>query len=167
MRSFGLSPEDRVDDDWALCRALAEPLRIAGVRGVIVASAALSGTSNVVLFGAHLASPYLAPPIDSTIESPTAHVAEQSIPPREVVDLVRWHGETHPGPRGMAARTLRVPRPDSAEPVKRHRPRPRENPRPGGLALAGSACLLDAPIFSLSSAIGSGQAVWLVDEPVR
>ena len=29
----------------------------------------------------------------------------------------------------------------------------------GGLALAGSACLLDAPIFSLSSAIRSGQAV--------
>ena len=56
-------------------------------------------------------------------------------------------------------RTLRVPRPDSAEPVKRHRPRPRENPRPGGLALAGSASLLDAAIFSLSSAIRSGQAV--------
>ncbi len=95
--TYGITPEDLVSDDWASCQDLAERRRTAGDRGLIVPSAALPGTRNVVLFGPRISSPYLAVPIDPSIESPTAHSAQHSVPPSEVVDFVRWHTKNHDG----------------------------------------------------------------------
>ena len=93
--TFGIAPEELVDDDWSACQDLAERRRQAGDVGILVPSAALPGTRNVVLFGRRLTSPYLLPPVDPEIESPTGHTAEDSIPPEEVLPFVRWHGDEH------------------------------------------------------------------------
>lgn len=92
---FGLAPDELIGDDWAPCQALADRRRAAGDRGLVVPSAALPGTRNVVLFGARVASPYLITPIDPGIDVPTAQVAERSTPPEELIIFVRWHGELH------------------------------------------------------------------------
>lgn len=94
---FGIAPEELVDDDWSACQDLADRRRQAGDVGMVVPSAALPGTRNVVLFGRRLASPYLLPPVDPEIESPTSHTAESSTPPGEVLPFVRWHGAPHAG----------------------------------------------------------------------
>jgi len=94
-RRFGIEPDELVGDDWAPCHDLADRLRAEGVPGIVVPSAALPGTRNVVVFGARVASPYLLDPIDPDLDVATAHVAERSVPPGEVVPLVRFHGEPH------------------------------------------------------------------------
>ena len=93
--AFGVTPDELVADDWAACQAMAERARADGVAGLIVPSAALPGTRNLVLFGPRIASPYLISPIDPSLDSPTAHAAEGSVPPGELFGLVRWHGEPH------------------------------------------------------------------------
>lgn len=93
--SVGLSADELVGDDWTPCQDLADRCRAAGEQGLIVPSAALPGTRNLVQFGARAASPYLHPAIDPVVDSPTAHVAEASQPPVELVPLVRWQGAPH------------------------------------------------------------------------
>jgi RES domain-containing protein len=95
--TFGIAADDLVADDWSACQLLAERRRAAGDPGIIVPSAALPGTRNVVLFGPRVASPFLLPPVDADIENPSAHAAEFSEPPAEIVNLIRWHGEPHAG----------------------------------------------------------------------
>jgi RES domain-containing protein len=92
--TVGISADELVGDDWMPCQALAGRLRANGVRGLLVPSAALPGVRNVVLFGPRVASPYLAAPIDD-VDMPTAHAAEGSVPPSEVLPLIRWHGDPH------------------------------------------------------------------------
>jgi len=92
---FGIAPEDLVGDNWAPCQTLASNRRTEGDTGLLVPSAALPGTRNAVLFGARVASPFLLNAVDLTVDAPTAHSAEQATPPRELLDLVRWHGQPH------------------------------------------------------------------------
>jgi hypothetical protein len=91
----GIDPADLVADDWDRCQRFADVRRTAGTPGLIVPSAALPGTSNVVLFEPRLSSPYAAHAINPLVDVPTAHVAEESVPPREMVPLVRWRGSPH------------------------------------------------------------------------
>jgi RES domain-containing protein len=93
--TFGVTPDQLVDDDWTPCQELGDRLRVKGEEGIVVPSAALPGTRNAVLFGPRVISPYLAVPIDPDIEVAGAHAAERSAPPVEVVPLVRWQGATH------------------------------------------------------------------------
>src|SRR5262249_55826927 len=60
----GITAEQLVGDDYGPCQELAVTLR-SQVEGVIVPSAALPGTRNVVLFGPRVAAPYLTRPVSS------------------------------------------------------------------------------------------------------
>ena len=94
---FGITPDELIGDDWNPCQDLADRRRAVGDRGIVVPSAALPGTNNVILFEPRVASPFLIPPVDPSVDSPTAHTAEYSIPPDEVIPLVRWPGDAHAG----------------------------------------------------------------------
>ena len=63
--------------------------------GLIVPSAALPGTQNIVLFGARVASGYLARPL-SALDVPASITAEAGRPPESLPEIVRYRGEPHP-----------------------------------------------------------------------
>jgi RES domain-containing protein len=91
---WGLSAADVVADDHGACQALADELRVRGVAGVIVPSAALPGTRNVVLFGPRVAAPYLTKPV-STLDVPASITAEDGRPPTSLIEAVRFVGDGH------------------------------------------------------------------------
>jgi hypothetical protein len=91
---FGATPEDLVGEDYERCQELAESQRRAGAAGMVVPSAALPGTSSVVLFGARVLHPYLAEPVTPQ-EVRTGHLTDGARPPGEVLPLVRWVGASH------------------------------------------------------------------------
>jgi RES domain-containing protein len=91
---FGVEARDLVADDHGACRELARRLR-EQVVGLIVPSAALPGTRNVVLFGAHVAVPYQQEPV-SAVDIPASVTAEGGRPLSSLVEVVRFRGEPHP-----------------------------------------------------------------------
>ncbi len=93
---FGVSPVDLVADDRSACHNLAARLRGNGVRGVVVPSAALPGTRNLVLFGPRVAAPYLTEPV-STLDAPASITAQDERPLASLLDIVRFQGDPHPG----------------------------------------------------------------------
>jgi RES domain-containing protein len=90
----GITPDELVGDDYTPTQALADDVRAKGLAGLIVPSAALPGTENLVLFGARVLHPYLATPF-SVDEVPTGHLSDGARPPAEVTALVRWSGTPH------------------------------------------------------------------------
>ena len=90
----GIVPDALVGDDYAATQAWADGLRSAGVPGVVVPSAALPGTENLVLFGPRVAHPYLLDP-QGAVEVPTGHLADAARAPAEVLGVARWPGEPH------------------------------------------------------------------------
>lgn len=91
---FGITAADLVADDRSACRQLADRLR-GRAPGVIVPSAALPGTRNVVLFGPRVAAPYLTEPV-SALDIPVGITAEHGRPLASLLDVVRFVGEPHP-----------------------------------------------------------------------
>lgn len=94
---FDLSrPDDLIADDHSACRALAERLRTDphGPQSIIVPSAALPGTENLVIFGERTQIPYSWEPL-SAVDIPACVIAERSQPPPAIVPLVRYRGEPH------------------------------------------------------------------------
>ena len=85
-----------VTDDWASCQDLGDVLRESGAVGAIVPSAALPGTSNVVLFGPRSALPYLMKPLRPA-DVPTSITGEHGSALEALVARVRFRGEPHPG----------------------------------------------------------------------
>ena len=94
--AHGLRPGDLVSDDLRACHRLADRLRVAGVPGAIVPSAALPGTDNVVLFGERAAAPYLLEPL-SDVDVPASLTADGGRPPLGVLERVRRRGTPHAG----------------------------------------------------------------------
>jgi RES domain-containing protein len=95
---FGLEhSEDLIADNHSACRALAERLRAdpRAPRTLIVPSAALPGTDNVVIFGERVQIPYSWQPI-SAVDIPACVIAERSQPPAGASSLVRYRGDSHP-----------------------------------------------------------------------
>lgn len=90
----GLAASDLVADDHAGCQALADDLRLRGVAGIIVPSAALPGTRNIVLFGARVGSPYAFEPVGA-VDVPASITAEDGRPLAGLLDAVRFRGEPH------------------------------------------------------------------------
>ena len=90
----GLRAEDLVADDQGRCRELAGELRLRGVPGAIVPSAALPGTRNVVLFGACVASPYLLDPV-GPVDAPASITADGGRPALGLLERVRFRGQPH------------------------------------------------------------------------
>ena len=91
---FGISPGDLVGDDHRACQQLAGALR-GQVPGMIVPSAALPGTRNVVLFGPRVAAPYLTRPV-SALDLPASLTAEGGRPLTSLLSFVRFVGDVHP-----------------------------------------------------------------------
>jgi hypothetical protein len=90
---FGISAEQLVGDDYGPCQDLALRLR-AEVEGLIVPSAALPGTRNVVLFGPRVAAPYLTWPV-SSLDIPASITADGARPPASLRSVVRFAGDGH------------------------------------------------------------------------
>jgi hypothetical protein len=91
---FGIGPGELVADDQAACRELGARLR-KSVRGLVVPSAALPGTKNVVLFGPRVGSPYLLPAAGA-VDVPASVTAEGGRPLSSVLEHVRFRGMKHP-----------------------------------------------------------------------
>lgn len=94
--SYGLSAVDLVADDHTKTQELADALRARGHTSLVVPSAALPGTYNLVLFGPRVLHPYLWRPISSQ-EVPTGHLSDSARPAAEVAGLTRWIGTPHAG----------------------------------------------------------------------
>ena len=92
--AYGLTPEQLVGDDHTPTQKLADDIRADGTASMIVPSAALPGTHNLILFGVRLLHPFLWEPIDPE-EIPTGHLTDGARPPAEVRDHVRWVGAAH------------------------------------------------------------------------
>lgn len=91
---FGLDAAALVDDDTARCKAFATELRDAGVPGVIVPSAALPGTQNVVLFGARVGSPYQLEPLGA-VDVQASITSSAGRPLVSLLNVVRFRGDPH------------------------------------------------------------------------
>lgn len=91
---FEITAEELVRDDRSACQQLAGRLR-GQTPGVIVPSAALPGTQNVVLFGPRVAAPYLTEPV-STLDIPASMTAADARPLVSLLDIVRFLGDRHP-----------------------------------------------------------------------
>jgi hypothetical protein len=90
---FGLDAASLIDDDPSGCQELGRRLRDE-VPGIVVPSAALPGTRNVVLFGPRVGSPYLIDPI-STVDLPASITAHAARPMVSLLAVVRFRGEPH------------------------------------------------------------------------
>jgi RES domain-containing protein len=92
--NFGISAEELVGDDRRACQRLAARLR-EQLPGLIVPSAALPGTRNLVVFGPRVAAPYPSEPA-SRLDIPAGVTAEAGRPLVSLLDIVRFTGDPHP-----------------------------------------------------------------------
>ncbi|WP_067967872.1 RES family NAD+ phosphorylase [Mycolicibacter icosiumassiliensis] len=90
----GITPDELVGEDYAPTQHLADTVRQSGAPAMIVPSAALPGTHNLIVFGPRLAHPYLRP-AHTTEEVPTGHLTDGARAATEVVPHIRWPGESH------------------------------------------------------------------------
>lgn len=91
---YGLAAGDLVADDHTACQQLADRLRTEGHTAIQVPSAALPGTSNLVLLDDRIQIDYLDEPVD-TIDLPAAIAADRAVCQPEIADFVRHHGSPH------------------------------------------------------------------------
>ncbi|MFY9488813.1 MAG: RES family NAD+ phosphorylase [Solirubrobacterales bacterium] len=95
----GISPAALVGRAYRPCQALADRLRAEGARGLMVPSAALPGTKNIVLFGARQSAPYLVDPV-SLVDVPASLTAERARPMRALAEATRFRNiRAHPALR--------------------------------------------------------------------
>jgi len=96
---FGLSPDDLVSDDQEACRAFAEGQRAAeeGIRVFVAPSAALPGTSNLVVLDPAVVTAYEARPVGPE-DFPTALASQDGRCPDGLWDLVHYRGAETPHP---------------------------------------------------------------------
>lgn len=92
----GLRPGDLVSDDHRACRRLARRARDDGAAGLVVPSAALPGTENLVLFGPRVSSPWTAVAL-SDLDVPAGLTADGARPPAGLESFVRYRGDAHAG----------------------------------------------------------------------
>ena len=92
--TYGRTVDELVGDDYTATQALADAVRASGATAMIVPSAALPGTHNLVLFGVRLLQPYLWEPLMAE-EIPTGHLSDGARAAAEVAGHVRWIGRPH------------------------------------------------------------------------
>jgi RES domain len=92
--TYGLTANELIGDDYTPTQALADAIRNSGATTMIVPSAALPGTHNLIIFGVRVLNPYLATPLTPE-EVPTGHLTDGARPPAEVAPHVRWFGAPH------------------------------------------------------------------------
>jgi RES domain-containing protein len=89
----GFAPDALVDDDWARCQQEGSRLRTLRYSGVITPSAALPGSTNLVIFGARILWAWRRPLVlSATIPATVAAVGS---PPHGLVGGVRHFGDAH------------------------------------------------------------------------
>jgi len=91
---YGLTADELVGDDYVATQALADVVRAGGAPAMIVPSASLPGTHNLVVFGVRLLCPLLWEPLMPE-EIPTGHLSDGARAAAEVADHVRWFGASH------------------------------------------------------------------------
>jgi RES domain len=92
--TYERTADEIVGDDFGPTQALADTVRSDGAGAMIVPSAALPGTHNLILFGLRLLHPYLWEPLMRE-EIPTGHLTDGARVPAEVTAHVRWRGAPH------------------------------------------------------------------------
>ena len=92
--AYGITADELVGDDYGPTQALADAIRATDSTAMVVPSAALPGTRNLVLFGVRFLHPYLWAPLMAE-EIPTGHLADGARPAAEVVAHIRWRGTAH------------------------------------------------------------------------
>lgn len=92
--TFDLTPDDLVGDDHGPCQALADRMRDAGVRTIVVPSAALPGTRNAVVFDWLVPAPYTADPVED-VDVPCAVAADDATVVAAVLPFIRHRGMPH------------------------------------------------------------------------
>jgi hypothetical protein len=90
----GITPDELVGEDYSPTQQLADRVQRSGAPAMIVPSAALPGTHNLIVFGARVGHPYLQP-VYMAEEIPTGHLTDGARAPSEVVAHIRWRGEPH------------------------------------------------------------------------
>ncbi|GAB7141716.1 RES family NAD+ phosphorylase [Mycobacterium riyadhense] len=93
--TYGCTPDELVGDDYAPTQLLADRVRAAGTSAMIVPSAALPGTYNLIAFGIRVLQPFPWKPL-APEEVPTGHLSDAARPAAEVAGHVRWFGTVHP-----------------------------------------------------------------------
>lgn len=91
---YGHTADDLVGDDYTATHALGDAVRASGATAMVVPSAALPGTHNLVLFGVRLLHPFLWEPLMPE-EIPTGNLTDGARAAAEVVSHVRWFGTAH------------------------------------------------------------------------
>jgi hypothetical protein len=92
--TYGRTADELVGDDYSATQALADAVRASGAAAMIVPSAALPGTHNLIVFGVRLLHPFLWEPLMPE-EVPTGHLTDGARAAAEVADHVRWRGTPH------------------------------------------------------------------------
>ena len=95
---FGLNPGDLVDDDHGACRALAEAFRSGGHRAFTAPSAALPGTTNLIVLEPHVLVSFNQVPFDE-IDWPGSMASQEGRCPEALWEGVHYRAAStkHPG----------------------------------------------------------------------
>lgn len=92
--TFGRTGDELVGDDYGVTQELADAVRESGATAMIVPSAALPGTHNLIVFGVCLLHPFLWEPLIPE-EIPTGHLTDGARAAAEIAGHVRWLGTSH------------------------------------------------------------------------
>lgn len=94
---YGLRPDELIGENWDGCRQLAEVLRrdATAPKMIVVPSAALPGTRNIVLFGERATIPFDWRVLGPT-DLPATVIAEASAAPQGVTAHVCYRGDSNP-----------------------------------------------------------------------
>jgi hypothetical protein len=92
--TYGRTADELVGDDYGATQALADAVRAGGASAMIVPSAALPGTHNLIVFGVRLLHPFLWEPLMRE-EIPTGHLTDGARAAAEILAHVRWFGTAH------------------------------------------------------------------------
>jgi hypothetical protein len=95
---FGLDPDDLVADDHGWCRAVAQAFRSGGPRAFTAPSAALPGTTNLIVLEPRVLVSYNQVPLDE-IDWPGSMTSQEGRCPEGLWELVHYRaaGAKHPG----------------------------------------------------------------------
>ncbi len=92
--TYGRTADELVGDDYSATQELADAVRASGATAMIVPSAALPGTHNLIVFGVRLLHPFLWKPLTPE-EVPTGHLTDGARAAAEVAGHIRWFGTPH------------------------------------------------------------------------
>jgi hypothetical protein len=91
---YGRTVDELVGDDYTPTQALGGAVKASGAIAMVVPSAALPGTHNLILFGVRLLHPFLWEPLMPE-EVPTGHLTDNARAAAEVAGHVRRFGTAH------------------------------------------------------------------------